>query len=451
MTYSTRPMMFEDYKQVRALWAATPGVGLDASDRPEGIALFLQRNPGLSLVAVEKGRVVGAVLCGHDGRRGYLSHLAVAGNACRRGIGSHLVRDCLGRLAAVGIEKCNLRIYNDNGAGRQFWEGLEWTHRDDVHVMTTYTPRAAERPDPRGSRRSPSGGASREDAPHVAGRPERRPISFPLLHVDAFTDSAFGGNPAAVCLLPTTSVPAAVDATWMQQVAAEMNLSETAFVRRLPSPRGEPAFDLRWFTPRVEVDLCGHATLAAAHALLEHGATRRGENIAFHTRSGVLRAVPRDDGWEMDFPATPQEAVTPPPELLEALGTTARYVGRSRFDYLVELATEAEVRRLTPDLARLALIPTRGVIVTSRAEGEPYDFVSRFFAPACGIDEDPVTGSAHCCLAVFWADRLGRQSLIGYQASARGGNVRVRLDADRVGLGGRAVTVMTGRIQLLSD
>jgi predicted PhzF superfamily epimerase YddE/YHI9 len=248
--------------------------------------------------------------------------------------------------------------------------------------------------------------------------------------------------------MPDRQTSEQAESQWMQQVAAELNLSETAFVRRLPGQSGSFAFQLRWFTPRVEVDLCGHATLAAAHVLRETGLTDERASIAFHTRSGLLQAVPQGDAWEMDFPATPQHPVEPPEELLEALGTPARYVGQSRFDYLVELASEAEVRRLTPDFSRLARLATRGVIVTSPAAeaAGAYDFVSRFFAPACGIDEDPVTGSAHCCLGPFWAARWGRSTLVGYQASARGGRVAVRVAGDRVWLGGQAVMVLSGQL-----
>lgn len=226
----------------------------------------------------------------------------------------------------------------------------------------------------------------------------------------------------------------------MQRVAAEMNLSETAFLK----PH-EDGWSLRWFTPTVEVDLCGHATLASAHALwaerIDDGLTLR-----FHTRSGLLTAT-REGAWiELDFPATPETRSDPPPGLLEALGAKATYVGRNKFDYLVEVGSEQEVRALTPDHARLKTIPVRGVIVTSRASGGDYDFVSRFFAPGSGIDEDPVTGSAHCSLVPFWAPRLGKSELVAYQASARGGILRVRQQGDRVRLGGRAVTVLRGEL-----
>jgi predicted PhzF superfamily epimerase YddE/YHI9 len=268
-------------------------------------------------------------------------------------------------------------------------------------------------------------------------------VSWPLYQVDAFTAEPFAGNPAAVCLLEGDEDPA-----WMQAVAAEMNLSETAFLR--PAAE-EGRYRLRWFTPAVEVELCGHATLASAHVLWSEGRAGAGEPIRFATASGPLAARPGPDGtiW-LDFPATPAEPVSPPPGLVEALGAGApRWVGRGRFDYLVELEDEAAVRDLAPDLRRLGrLTPgSVGVIVTAAAGGrDGYDFVSRCFAPAAGIDEDPVTGSAHCTLGPFWAGRLGRDELTGFQASARGGLVQVRPAGDRVQLGGRAVTVLRGQL-----
>lgn len=254
---------------------------------------------------------------------------------------------------------------------------------------------------------------------------------------DAFTDRPFAGNPAAVCVLATPRPDA-----WMQEVAREMNLSETAFLLR----EGD-AFRLRWFTPLVEEDLCGHATLASAHVLWEEGHLPASETARFHTRSGLLTAQRGEDGWiRMDFPAERAEALAPPPELLDALGTPARWTGRNRMDWLVELESEEAVRALTPDIGGLARVRTRGVIATARATGDEYDFVSRFFAPGEGIPEDPVTGSAHCALAPFWEERLGRSELTGFQASARGGTVRVRTEGDRVRLEGRAVTVLRGEL-----
>jgi PhzF family phenazine biosynthesis protein len=261
-------------------------------------------------------------------------------------------------------------------------------------------------------------------------------MAIPLVQVDAFTDRPFGGNPAAVCLLPRPT-PAA----WMQAVAREMNRSETAFLQRR-----DDGFGLRWFTPAVEVDLCGHATLASAHALWEMGEVAAGAPIRFHTRSGLLTAAPRDGWIELDFPAKREEAAEAPAALLEALGVAAKYVGRNRFDYLVEVDTEATVRAVRPDFARLATLPVRGVIVTAASADPAYDFVSRFFAPGSGIDEDPVTGSAHCCLAPFWAERLGTTRFRARQVSARGGVLRVTLAGDRVLLAGQAVTVLRGEL-----
>ena len=255
-----------------------------------------------------------------------------------------------------------------------------------------------------------------------------------ITQVDAFTDKAFGGNPAAVCVLPEWR-----DAQWMQQVAREMNLSETAFLVRQAG-----GFSLRWFTPTVEVDLCGHATLASAHALWEEGHLQPDEQARFHTRSGLLTAARNGVFIEMDFPVKPEQPAPAPDGLAEALGATPVYIGRNDFDYIVELDSEQTVRRLTPDFGALARLPVRGVIVTSRA-GE-YDFVSRFFAPCAGIPEDPVTGSAHCCLGPFWSSRLGKNEFIACQASARGGIVYVRVEGERVRLGGQAVTVLRGSL-----
>jgi PhzF family phenazine biosynthesis protein len=253
-----------------------------------------------------------------------------------------------------------------------------------------------------------------------------------LLQIDAFTTEAFRGNPAAVCLLDRERADA-----WMASLAAEMNLSETAFLLR----QGD-GYSLRWFTPAVEVALCGHATLASAHALWEE---EQRSFTRFHTKSGVLTATRSGDVIELDFPATRETAADAPPGLLEALGITAPvYVGRNKFDYLVEVASEDEVRALDPDHAQLRRIPVRGVIVTSRSN--EFDFVSRFFAPGSGIDEDPVTGSAHCCLTPYWSTKLGKTEMRAFQASKRGGVIDVRLDGERVKLGGRAVTVFRGEL-----
>ena len=258
----------------------------------------------------------------------------------------------------------------------------------------------------------------------------------PIIQVDAFADRPFTGNSAAVCVMDAPR-----DEAWMQDVAMEMNLSETAFLH--PEDGG---YRLRWFTPAVEVALCGHATLASAHVLWETGALARGDEARFHTRSGLLTCR-RDGEWIwMDFPAMPEQPSEPIRGLAEALGVTPVYVGRSQFDVLVEVGSEDEVRAVEPDLRALRGVKARGVIVTARASGGGCDFVSRFFAPAAGVDEDPVTGSAHCVLAPYWAPKLGRDELTGYQASRRGGTVRVRAAGDRVLLGGRAVTVLRGEL-----
>lgn len=257
-----------------------------------------------------------------------------------------------------------------------------------------------------------------------------------LTTVDAFTDQAFAGNPAAVCVLEAPRSD-----SWMQAVAREMNLAETAFLVRAAGQ-----FGLRWFTPAVEVELCGHATLASAHVLWEEGHLDPSADARFHTRSGLLTAT-RRDGWiTLDFPATPPVPAEPPAELPLALGVPIRFAARTQFDYLVELESEASVRTLAPDLDLLAQVGGRGVIVTSRSSTPGRDFVSRFFGPAVGIPEDPVTGSAHCALGPLWGERLGKSSLVGYQASSRGGLVRVTVAGDRVLLGGQAVTVLRGEL-----
>ena len=231
-------------------------------------------------------------------------------------------------------------------------------------------------------------------------------MGLTITQVDAFTETPFAGNPAAVCLLPAPR-----DEGWMQSVAREMNLSETAFLVRQAD-----GFALRWFTPAVEV------------------------------KSGLLTGDRAGEWIELDFPAKREEPAPAPAGLAEALGTAAKYVGKNQFDYLVEVDSEETVRRLAPNHTMLAALPVRGVIVTSRADSGGYDFVSRFFAPGSGIAEDPVTGSAHCALGPFWQARLGKSDLLAYQASPRGGVVRVRVVGDRVKLGGKAVTVLRGEL-----
>ncbi len=245
------------------------------------------------------------------------------------------------------------------------------------------------------------------------------------------------GNPAGVCLLEGPA-----DHAWMQALAAELRQSETAFTHVDRDGRRT----LRWFTPAAEVDLCGHATLAAAHVLWETGRVASGGPIVFHTRSGPLSARREGALIAMDFPATPPRAAEVPSGLAEALGARPRAVARSSFDYLAELETAEEVAGLVPDLAAVARLPARGLIVTAAGGAQGADFTSRFFAPQVGIDEDPVTGSAHCALAPYWAARLGREELVGHQASARGGVVRATLDGDRVLLAGAAVTVLAGTV-----
>jgi PhzF family phenazine biosynthesis protein len=258
-----------------------------------------------------------------------------------------------------------------------------------------------------------------------------------LLQIDAFTDVPFRGNPAAVCFLDKVR-----ETAWMQDLAMEMNLSETAFLLRI-----DDGYSLRWLSPTVEIDLCGHATLASAHALWEEGLLPESETARFHTRSGLLTATRNGEWIELDFPATLEQPVDASSELVEGLGNPRIvYAGRNRLDYLVEVESEEVLRNLQPDHSKLRTLGLRGVIVTSRPSSAGFDFVSRFFAPGSGIDEDPVTGSAHCCLGPYWASRLGKTEFLAYQASARGGVVRVRLDGDRVKLGGRAVTVLRGEL-----
>lgn len=256
--------------------------------------------------------------------------------------------------------------------------------------------------------------------------------------VDAFTDRPFSGNPAAVVPLGHWR-----DDAWLQSVAMEMNLSETAFF----VPNGD-GFDLRWFTPKIEVDLCGHATLATAKIIFDLQLVENWREINFASRSGKLVARFRNEQIELDFPIEPEHPADAPPGLVEALGVKPLYVGKNRFDYLVEVESEAVVRRILPDFKLLAMVPCRGIIVTARSADPNFDFVSRLFAPAAGVDEDPVTGSAHCCLAEFWGRRLGKTRLVARQASSRGGVIHVEGAGDRVLLGGQAVVVAKGELCL---
>ena len=254
--------------------------------------------------------------------------------------------------------------------------------------------------------------------------------------IDAFTETPFRGNPAVVVLLPKSR-----PAEWMQAVASEMNQPETAFL-----VRSEDGYHLRWFTPAIEVDLAGHPTLACAHWLWTSGQLDPLETVRFHTRSGLLIAE-RHDGWiRLDLPATPATEQKPFDGLAQALGAAVLWTGRSSFDLLVEVASEEALRAIEPNLPALAQYPVRGVIVTAKAAAPPYDFVSRFFAPQSGINEDPVTGSAHCCLGPYWSRKLGKTRLLAYQASARGGVLRLMVQETRVCLEGQAVTVATGRL-----
>lgn len=256
-------------------------------------------------------------------------------------------------------------------------------------------------------------------------------MTVPLFQVDAFTNHPFAGNPAGVAFLHEKR-----SAEWMQSVAMEMNLSETAFLT--PTSQG---FDLRWFTPAAEVALCGHATLASAHILWEEGYLLRDQVACFQTLSGMLVARKKGDWIEMDFPAKPIEGIGPNHDLEAALGVQAITMGKNQFDYLAEVEDEEIVRTLKPDIARIKELPVRGVIVTARAHTGEYDFVSRFFAPAVGVNEDPVTGSAHCCLGPFWQGKTGKNDFLAYQASPRGGILKVCVQEDRVLLSGQAVTI----------
>lgn len=264
----------------------------------------------------------------------------------------------------------------------------------------------------------------------------------PIYIVDAFADRPFQGNPAAICPLERPADPA-----WMQHVAAEMNLSETAFIAPVEIAPRESGFDLRWFTPAVEVDLCGHATLASAHLLWERGLAPAGEPIRFQSRSGLLTCTRAGGKIELDFPAEPASPIAAMPDLTLALGAQPVSLGRNRFDLISEFDSEEVVRALRPDFGKLGKIAARGVIVTAPSDDSRFDFVSRFFAPAVGVNEDPVCGSAHCCLGPFWSAKLNKSELVGFQCSSRGGIVGVRNQKDRVVLCGTAVTVLAGQLE----
>jgi PhzF family phenazine biosynthesis protein len=253
-----------------------------------------------------------------------------------------------------------------------------------------------------------------------------------IAQIDAFTDLPFAGNPAGVCLLKKEA-----DETWMRHIASEMNLSETAFLVQ----RGD-IFQLRWFTPAVEVKLCGHATLASAHYLWEEDIVPPDATVQFETLSGSLYARKNGEWIELDFPAKRVSPAPAPGGLLEALGVKANFIGLNVMDYLVEVESEEIVRTLKPNLSLIATLPVRGVIVTAKSSSSEFDFVSRFFAPAAGVPEDPVTGSAHCALGPYWESKLNKKSFTAYQASARGGVMKVRTEGDRVILGGKALTIL---------
>lgn len=266
---------------------------------------------------------------------------------------------------------------------------------------------------------------------------ESEDMSIPIFQVDAFTNRPFAGNPAAVCLLREAALE-----SWMQCVAMEMNLSETAFL----SPCDD-GYNLRWFTPVTEVALCGHATLASAHILWETAILTPDMRAKFFTASGLLTARRIDHEIELHFPATVPTPVEPPVALLRSLGITdALYTGTSKFDYIIEVSDEEAVRSLNPDFSSLRSLDIRGVMVTARASSHEFDFVSRFFAPGAGVDEDPVTGSAHCCLAPYWSRILGKEELLAYQASTRGGTLRLRVADGSVHIRGEAITILRGEL-----
>ncbi len=261
-------------------------------------------------------------------------------------------------------------------------------------------------------------------------------MKIPIFQVDAFSEKPFSGNPAAVCLLEEEK-----DDNWLRDMAAEMNLSETAYLWQL-----EKGYRLRWFTPTAEVDLCGHATLASAHVLWETRRIDSEEMVEFSTLSGTLKAKQKEGWIELDFPAENEESAPIPLELEQALKISPEYFGKNRMDGLVLLRSEEEILKLKPDFEILSQIEVRGIIATAPSSSKDFDFVSRFFAPRFGINEDPVTGSAHCCLGPFWGNKLGKNELVARQLSPRGGVVRTILKGDRVVLAGKAVTVFNGQL-----
>ncbi|WP_199425677.1 PhzF family phenazine biosynthesis protein [Thermaerobacillus caldiproteolyticus] len=254
--------------------------------------------------------------------------------------------------------------------------------------------------------------------------------------INAFTDQPFTGNPAAVCVLPGSK-----DAEWMQKVAKEINLPTTAFLEYTNG-----GFSLRWFTPTTEIPLCGHGTLASAYVLWEMGYIKAEHPVSFSTKSGILTATVKNGWIELDFPSAPDHEITAPDKLIKALGVVPKYVEKNQLDYIVEVESEDIEKNLTPDIGSIAQLPIRGVIVTSRSSSGKFDFISRFFSPAQGIVEDAVTGSAHCCLGPYWKRRLNKDEFIAYQASARGGMIKVKMSNNHVLLSGKAVTVLKGEL-----
>ncbi|MBI9046259.1 MAG: PhzF family phenazine biosynthesis protein [Anaerolineaceae bacterium] len=257
-----------------------------------------------------------------------------------------------------------------------------------------------------------------------------------IFQVDSFSKEPFKGNPAGVCILEEQKSD-----EWMKAVAREMNLSETAFL--MSEGQG---YRLRWFTPAAEVDLCGHATLASAHILWESGLEKPGTLIQFFTRSGLLTASLSGEWIELNFPVTRVEETAAPHGLIEAMGKEPLFVGVGGDDYLLEYESREDIFSLVPDYGLLKKVEARGVIATCQSDDDEYDFISRFFAPRVGVDEDPVTGSAHCRLVPYWKEKLGKNTFKAYQASARGGELRLRLDGERVIIGGQAVTVLKGEL-----
>lgn len=256
--------------------------------------------------------------------------------------------------------------------------------------------------------------------------------------VNAFTSETFGGNPAAICIL---SEPRNTD--FMQKLAKEFNYSETAFLFNT----NHNTYDLRWFTLTKEIDFCGHATLASAHALWQSGYCNSSQSIVFNTLSGDLTARKADQWIDIEFPAAPATELSNVPILIRnIIGIEPLYVGRNATDYLVVLPSENDVRLLNPDINLIAALPSQGFIVTSKSQSDEYDFVSRVFAPNDGIDEDLVCGAAHCCLGPYWGNILGKKQLKAYQASSRGGILRIELLGEKVYLAGQAVTIIQGNL-----